>query len=164
MLLIAQQPSGDPLELLPQPTLAPIQVHVDGAVINPGMYSLLPGARVADAITAAGGYSDDAVGHVVNPARQISDGEMIVIPSIDEQLAIPESRAGSELVIDSPVNINTATPEQLQRLPGLGPVKAAAIIDYRQQHGPFQSIEDLKEVPGIGDGIIEDIKNWIVFY
>jgi competence protein ComEA len=89
---------------------------------------------------------------------------MIVIPSIDEQLAIPESRAGSELVIDSPVNINTATPEQLQRLPGLGPVKAAAIIDYRQQHGPFQSIEDLKEVPGIGDGIIEDIKNWIVFY
>ncbi len=149
-----------------------IYVHVVGAVEAPGMVELQSGSRVSDAVNAAGGFSSDADQLSVNLARQVSDGEQIVVGSAQTNAADSasgESPSGSSssgadagsTVASGKVNINTATADQLTTLKGIGESTAQKIIDYRQQNGSFKSIEDIKNVSGIGDKKYAAIKDSI---
>ncbi len=135
-----------------------VVVHVSGAVVAPGVYSLPAGNRVNDAVQAAGGFSQDASTSCVNLARQIQDGEQIIISTQEQAEQSQSSAASTATSVDasqgsnSKININTADATKLQELQGIGPSTAQAIIDYRTQNGNFKTIEDIKEVSGIGDG------------
>ncbi len=137
----------------PSTTLAAsIVVYVAGAVAKPGVYTLASSARVNDALTAAGGPATTADLGVVNLAATLKDGERVYVPAVGDSIP-PVLQIGPATYDTSPaelVNINAATAEQLDVLPGVGPATAAAIIAHRQQHGPFQSVEQLGDVRGIG--------------
>lgn len=155
--------------LHPSPTPAGLVIEVSGAVINPGLFHLADGARVDDAIRAAGGPSADADLARLNLARKVSDGELLLVPVIGEATQAPAGASGTRVprptMTPTPVlsvNINTANADELDRLPGIGPALAQRIIDYRQANGPFQKIEDITKVRGIGPAEFNAIKNRIV--
>ncbi|OUE06611.1 ComE operon protein 1 [Clavibacter michiganensis subsp. michiganensis] len=134
----------------------PIYVHVVGAVVSPGLYPLAPGSRVVDALAAAHGFADGADTAGVNLARVLSDGEQLVVPRQGEAPAVPATSgapgaAGGAASPSAPVDLNTATAEQLETLPRVGPSLAARIIAWRAAHGRFARVADLGRVPGIGD-------------
>lgn len=138
-------------------TSTPITVHVAGEVKRPGVYSFDEGARVIDAVRAARGFTAKADRTAVNLARLLADGEQIVVPRRGPNGA---PAAASSAAPGSPgalININTATVAELETLPGVGPVLAQRIIDYRDQHGPFTKPEDLQNVSGIGPKTYESI-------
>ncbi len=148
---------------------ADVVVHVCGAVRSPGIIRLPQGSRVADALEAAGGATGKAELAGVNLASHVADGQQIVVP--ERALlgaAAGPTPAGSGLgsasgsgVIGGPVNINTASLAQLETLPGVGPSTAQKIIDYRAQSGGFKAIDELKNVPGIGDAKFDAVKDVI---
>jgi competence protein ComEA len=136
-----------------------IVVDVAGAVVRPGVYHLRSGSRVADAISRAGGLTRRAERTAVNLAAPISDGQQVLVAAKGASggaPAAPGSPAGG------PVSLSSATAEQLDALPGIGPVTAQKIIGYRQQHGPFTSVEALDAIPGIGPARIADLKGLVV--
>ena len=141
-------------------TQAKVCVHVCGSVQHPGVYYLEDGARIHEAVEMAGGLTEDAAGDVINLAEVISDGEKIYIPSQEEAKAgyTPEEKTQKD---DGLVNINTASLEELKKLPGIGDIKAEAIIKYREESGSFNSIEDIRNVSGIKDSSYEQIKDLI---
>lgn len=162
---------------LPTETPAPIVVFVSGEVHAPGVYTLPPQSRIVDAIQAAGGTTDNAAVDALNQATLLSDGVQIHMPAEGEaplpQAPAPapaptaESAAGATGSApttsgDSLVRINHADSSALQTLPGIGPAFADRIIEHRNTNGPFASLEQLKEVKGIGDKLIEKIKDLIV--
>ena len=120
-------------------------VHVDGAVGAPGVYELETGARVGEAVDAAGGLADDADTSTLNLAAEVADGEKVYVPHEGEPA--PAEGDGSA----SPVNINTAGVEELDELPGVGEATARAIVEDRETNGPFSTPEDLMRVSGIGE-------------
>ena len=127
-------------------------IHVDGCVAAPGVYYLEAGSRVIDAVTAAGGATDEARTDAVNLAQEVQDGQQIVIPS--DRTASSSSQASGGLSPsgdDGLVNINTATAEELETLKGVGAATAEKIIADREANGPFKSIDDLTRVSGIGE-------------
>lgn len=132
------------------PTIA---VHVSGAVAAPGVYELEEGARVADAVELAGGFLEGAAENALNLARVLNDGEQVVVPTAEEQAAqqTAAEASGGAAGVGEKVNINTASAEQLDTLPGVGESTAQKIIADREANGPFSSPEDLKRVSGIGD-------------
>lgn len=148
-----------------------IYVHVAGEVSNPGMYELKHDARVSDAIDAAGGLTENADQLSINLARQVTDGEQIVVQAyIEAEPGNSESTDASDSglpsssnteVLSSKVNINTASASELTTLDGIGESTAAKIIAYRQANGSFASIEEIKKVSGIGDKKYEAIKDRI---
>jgi competence protein ComEA len=147
---------------VPSTTLASsIIVYVAGAVVAPGIYTLAASARVNDAVHAAGGAGADADLDVVNLAAAVHDGERVYVPVVGELIppAIEVAPAGTEPV--EPVNINSATADQLDVLPGVGPATAAAIVAHRQQHGPFQSVEQLADVRGIGPAKLDALRGLV---
>jgi competence protein ComEA len=128
-----------------------IVVDVVGAVRKPGVYDFPQGARVIDAVRAAGGFLPGAESQAINLARPLVDGEQVVVPKKGEAPAAAGSGAGpSAQQPGGKVNINSATVSDFENLPGIGPVLAQKIVDYREQHGPFRSIQDLMKVTGIG--------------
>jgi len=144
-------------------TTAPAQpdlvVHVLGEVKRPGLVRLPPGSRVADAIAAAGGLRSGGSSGELNLARLLVDGEQVEV-SHD---AAPDAPAPSDGgAATGPVNLNTATLEQLDTLPGVGPVMAGRILDWRTQHGRFASVDQLREVSGIGDRTFERLSPLVV--
>jgi competence protein ComEA len=145
---------------LPTPTPGPIQVYVSGAVAHPDVYTLPAGAIVQAALEAAGGPDGDADLEHLNLARPLKDGEHVYVPRVGEAPTPPAE--GGPTVVTGPVNINIATQTELETLPGIGPVLAGRIIEYREANGPFGSIEDIQNVPGIGPSIFEDIKESIM--
>jgi competence protein ComEA len=157
--LAASPPRGAPVRLLPPPTLPPLSVHVTGAVLHPGVVSLPPGSRVGDAIQAAGGLLPEADGEALNLAALLQDGIRLRVPRIGEALDPAETGASAGSL--PLININTASKEELESLPGIGPVMAQAIVDHRQEHGLFTSPEALLDVEGIGPGTYEQIKDRI---
>jgi competence protein ComEA len=125
-----------------------VSVHVAGAVTRPGVYELSVGSRVTDAIEAAGGSVEGARLDSINLARQIADGEQVHVPSAEDEGASAGRSA------DGLININTADAALLEDLPGVGPVLAQRIVAYREQHGPFASVEALDSVTGVGPAVL----------
>ncbi len=186
LVFISRRPAGEAIVLQPAPTKAPIAVHVIGAVPRPGLYEFAEGARVQDAIDAAGGLLAQASVEALNLAAPLEDGKQLVVPFADGtevttaseegQVVLPSS---TESEVSPPfdfssesetpvaesngelVNLNTATLDELNSLPGIGPTLAQRIIDYRTQNGNFSTIEDLMNVSGIGVSTFEEIKNLI---
>jgi competence protein ComEA len=139
-----------------------IVVDVVGAVRRPGLYRLSQGARTADALARAGGATPHAQLELVNLAAPISDGEQIVVPRRGAAVAgAGAAGAGAAGVPAGPVHLNTATLEQLDALPGVGPVTAQKILDYRQEHGAFGSVDELDAIPGIGPARLEQLRDLV---
>lgn len=138
-------------------------VHVVGAVRRPGLYRLAHGARIADAVRRAGGATRRADLSLVNLAAQVSDGTQVVVPRRVAVVAGPagEAEAEAPAAPGGPLHLNTATLEQLDGLPGVGPVTAQKIVDYRQQHGAFSSVDDLDAIPGIGPARLEQLRELV---
>ena len=149
---------------------ATIKVYISGEALHPGVYELQADARADDALGAAGGPTSNAALERVNLAKRLSDEEHIHIPGWQEEAV------GSQTIQDAPapalsgklnsedswkLNINTATVEEFTSLPNIGPSKAAAIADYRERMGPFESVDDLKNVSGIGDKITDSIRDLV---
>ena len=139
-----------------------ITVYVCGAVVQEGVYELPAGSRISDALLMAGGYDENALHGYVNLAERLEDGERIYFPDYQEleELGIV-SISSTESSESGLVNINTADAEMLKTLPGIGEAKAADIIAYREEHGAFSSIEDIKNVSGIGESIYNRISSGI---
>jgi competence protein ComEA len=167
--LVSSQPRGKPIELPTSLPPLPLKVYITGAVANPGVYSIPRLSRVENVIQAAGGFLETADTQKINLASKLIDGEEIVVPYIGQNISTTSPRsptAPTQIIqaspsIDNPLNINTGTEEQLDNLPGIGAAKAQQIIAFRQQNGPFQNIDDLQNVPGIGPGIFAKIKDLI---
>ena len=134
---------------------AALVVDVAGAVRRAGLYRLAQGSRIADAIARAGGANERADLDLVNLAAPLADGEQVLVPA--RGAAAPAAGSPS-----APVDLNSATAEQLDALPGIGPVTAQKIIDYRQAHGPFRSVDDLDAIPGIGPSRIENLRGLVL--
>ena len=128
-----------------------------GAVHNPGLYRFPSRARVADAVARAGGATRKADLTLVNLAAPLADGTQVVVPVKAPAGVAPTG--GPATAPAGPVHLNTATLEQLDELPGVGPVTAQKILDYRQEHGAFSSLEELDAIPGIGPARIEQLKD-----
>lgn len=171
----ANNAEGDALDARTEQK-ASLCVYISGCVVNPGVFYLEEGSRVADAIGAAGGMSADAAADSLNLARLLVDGEQIDVMSEDEAKELLEgsssasgmssqSGTGQGAVVPSAnsgrVNINTATAQELQTIKGIGESKAAKIIAYRESNGPFSSVDDLTNVSGIGDKTLESIRDSI---
>ena len=133
-------------------------VDVVGAVRRPGLYRLKDGSRVADAVARAGGPTPKAQIELLNLAARIADGEQIVVPRRGVAGVASASAPGSG-VAAGPVHLNSATLEQLDALPGVGPVTAQKILDYRQEHGAFGSVDELDAIPGIGPARLETLRD-----
>jgi competence protein ComEA len=136
-----------------------VLVHVVGAVRTPGLYRLKDGSRVADAVARAGGATPKADLALVNLAAPIADGTQVVVPA----KAPPAAAAadGSAPARAGPVHLNTATVEELDALPGVGPVTAQKIVDFRQENGAFASVDELDAVPGIGPARLEELRKLV---
>jgi competence protein ComEA len=146
------------------PSGMPVVVAVVGKVRRPGVVSLPAGARVADAVRAAGGLLPGADPGFLNLARKVVDGEEIAVgvtPPPDAQGPAGAGPTGSGATATGKVDLNTATADQLDTLPGVGPAMAQRIITYRTQHGGFRSIEELQQVSGIGDARYQDLKDLV---
>ena len=139
---------------------APVAVYVCGAVNSPGVYYLLPEAIKEDALLAAGGFATGASENYINLADQITPGEKIYFP--EESELDQEELTGTGVDSGGRVNINKATVEELMTLPGIGENKANAIVEYRENSGYFSCIEDIMNIPGIKDGVFNNIKDCIV--
>lgn len=149
---------------------AEIVVHVAGAVAKSGVYHLPAGSRVIDALEAAGGAAAEADVDALNLAQPLVDGQKVWVPKKGE---VPAAQAAGAAAGPAPggaaagggkVNINTAGVAELDTLPGIGPALAQRIIDYRAAHGPFKSIEDLKNVSGIGEKKFAELKDYVTLY
>ncbi len=154
-----------------------IYVFVCGHVVSPGVYELVSGDRIYDALALAGGVTEDGRAEALEQAMPVSDGQTIYVPGIDEEWERPsqtgtgtadntdgglsESAGGSGLESSDCVNINTASKEELMTLPGIGESKASDIIRYREEHGSFNSIEELMNIQGIKEGVFSKVKDRI---
>ena len=155
-------PAVPPTETTAAPAL--VVVDVVGAVRLPGLYKLEQGARIADAVARAGGATRKADLALINLAAPLADGEQVVVPKRGAAApsAVPSGTGGSAGVATSgPVHLSTATLEQLDSLPGVGPVTAQKILDYREKHGAFTSVDELDAVPGIGPARLEQLKDLV---
>ena len=140
-----------------------IFVYVCGAVQKPGVYELLPGQRICDAIAAAGGLSEQAAGDSLNQAEVLSDGQMLRVLTTEEAAAatVQPGQETAESSRDGRVDINTADASALMSLPGIGQSKADAIVAYRNEHGAFKAPEELMNISGIKEGVYQKIKDSI---
>lgn len=149
--------AGDPPQPVPVLAVAAaptqtILVHVSGAVVTPGVVSIPSDSRVADAVAAAGGVTVDAVLVAINLAAVVQDGQQVIVPTEASQ------SLGSS---DGRVAINVASATDLESLPGVGPVLAARIVAFRDDYGPFGAVEDLLDVPGIGESKLASLRDHI---
>lgn len=165
---VAEGPGGASGPTVPATTPLTVTVHVAGAVVHPGVYAVPAGGRVTDAILAAGGPSDDGDAEQLNLAAKVSDGDRVYVPKQGEQApavvsagssgsgSAPSGRPGGAPA--GPVDLNAATAEQLEALPGVGPATSKAILAYRSAHGRFRSVTELLDVPGIGPAKLEALR------
>ncbi|MGE6259473.1 helix-hairpin-helix domain-containing protein [Heyndrickxia sporothermodurans] len=139
-----------------------IIVDLKGEVMKPGIYEASPIDRIQDVITKAGGFKKNADQTQVNLALKVKDEMVIYVPKLGEKTnPIHSISSSSDSINNDKVNINTANSEQLQSISGIGPSKAASIIEYREQNGPYKKIEEIKNVTGIGDKTFEKLKESI---
>ena len=152
----SERPVAAQVEPLSANSAPKLVVHVVGAVRRPGLYRLPDRSRIADAVTRAGGPTRKADLSAVNLAAPVADGLQVVVPA----RAPPDKAGGAPPPSgpQGPVHLNTATLEDLDALPGVGPVTAQKILDYRQEHGAFASIDELDAIPGIGPARLEQLR------
>jgi competence protein ComEA len=155
---VAAMPSGGGPAASPSPEV-PILVDVAGWVRDPGVYEFAEGARVVDAIDAAGGARPGAVLQALNLAALLVDGSQILVPREGQEAVAPPVAGGA--VAGGLINVNTASTTELEELPGVGEVIAQAIVDYRTENGPFTSVDQLLDVSGIGDATLESIRELV---
>ena len=136
-------------------------VYVCGAVVAPGVYELDDGSRIYEAVELAGGFMEDAAEDVLNLAESVTDGQMIRIPTEEEQEAAGRQGAEADSAADGKLDLNRADVAALMELPGIGQSKAEAIVGYREEHGYFSRKEDLMKVEGIKEGVFNKIKDRI---
>ena len=140
-------------------------VHVAGAVQVPGVYRLGAGSRVLDAVKAAGGVAADSNADAINLAASLTDGERVYVPRVGDvaPIVVSGGTGGSAAghTASGPVNLNTATADDLDTLPGVGPATAASILAYRDQHGPFTSVDGLGDVRGIGPAKLDALRGLV---
>jgi competence protein ComEA len=162
-VIYVRRPATQPIEIV-EPSRTPVRssvelaVYVTGAVQDPGVYYLLAESRVQDALEAAGGPTVNADLDRVNLAERVHDEDQIYFPEIGEE-NVPSTRMGGSG--EGLININTASVAELESLPGIGPALAQSIVDYRAAHGAFDTVEEIMEVEGIGQGIFDEIKELI---
>jgi competence protein ComEA len=176
LVLVVRWPRPSAIEIVPPSTStptatpSPLMVYVSGAVARPDVYALAPHSVVKNAIEAAGGATAEADLTRLNLARPLQNGEQVHVPQKGEENPPPSSASGEAAATPLPsqpprpgskINVNTATAAELEQLPGIGPVLAQRIVEYREANGPFQSIEDIKKVSGIGEAKFEQIKDLI---
>jgi competence protein ComEA len=149
-------PAAPPAETV---TSTRVVVDVVGAVRRPGLYRLAQGARIADAVARAGGATRKADLALINLAAPLADGEQVIVPG--RGTAVAGATAAPGAAPTGPVHLSTATLEQLDTLPGIGPVTAQKILDYRQEHGAFSSVDELDAVPGIGPARLDQLKDLV---
>ena len=157
-----------PVEMTPRaastpaagPSPAPIVVHVAGLVRNPGVYELREGDRVIDAIEMAGGALRKAAPGLLNLAAPLTDGQQVLVPKRGPAGPSGSAAAGAADV-QLKINVNTADAEALQELPGIGEVLSQRIIDHREEHGPFATVDDMIDVKGIGEVTMEDLRDLV---
>ncbi len=147
----AAEQSAQPLVAEPATAAPKLVVHVAGAVRRPGLYRLDEGKRVADAVARAGGATAPADTAAINLAAPLADGMQVVVPR--------KGPGGSATAAGGRVSLSSATAAELDGLPGIGPVTAQKILDYRAQHGGFRSVDDLDAIPGIGPARIEQLRD-----
>mgnify|MGYP001049661741 CR=1 FL=1 len=180
ILLISKPDQGQPITLNPAPTPTttsqpkptntetPFRVQISGEIIHPGIYEIPPYSRLETLVQIAGGLTEGADVNRVNLALLLDDGDYVFIP--EENQDIPDiarnapinSLISSENTFSYPININTATQEEFESLPGIGPTKAADIIEYRQKIGAFSSIEELVDIHGIGPVTLENLREYLI--
>jgi competence protein ComEA len=168
IFLVVRSPRGESVLLRSPPTEEPLQVHITGAVVRPGVYDLVKGARVLDAVEAAGGFVAEADKNALNLAARVEDADKLDIPFMAG--FIPEESQGFTIVSEGTpsgeleqelVDINNATQDELEKLPGIGPTLARNIVSYREDSGPFAQIEDIVNVSGIGSSTYAEIRDLI---
>ena len=171
--LLARNDDPAPIQVLPPSTgtaddasgpSGEARVHVAGAVASPGVYTMNQDSRVIDAIAAAGGETDGADLAGINLARRVRDEEQYYIPVHGERQPLTLDSVGSsgnQTNAEGLIDLNTASIDQLQALPGIGPVLAGAIVEYRQGSGPFQTVDDIVNVPRIGPATLERIRGLV---
>ena len=181
--LVSAPPRGHPVMLTPPNSPAPLMVHVSGAVIHPGVYTLPPQSRIWDAVQSAGGFAPGADQDALNLAAFIEDGNQIVVPVHQRAAPTEFNPTASPPTTDLgpaasptagtpqptpyprlhfPVDINSASSEDLESLPQIGQVRAARIIAYRSSHGPFKRIEDIRNVYDITPEVYAAIRDLII--
>lgn len=151
IFLVTSRQKGESVSLLPTLTPGELTVYVSGAVATPGVFILPDSSRVDDAILAAGGFVAGAEKDLINLAAPLADGQQIDVPGTISTNHINAGR----------VNINSASVSDLDALPGIGLTTAQAIVDFRIQNGPFQIIQDIQNVPGVGSATYNGIKDYI---
>jgi competence protein ComEA len=139
-----------------EPAQPDLVVHVAGAVARPGLYRLRPGARVADAVEAAGGVAPGAEADRLNLAGRLADGQRVAVPRRGEPAPAEAGSPGGEAA--GPVDLNTATEAELDTLPGIGPATARAIVEERTRRGGFRSLRDLLRIRGIGERRLAELR------
>ncbi|MFO7664968.1 MAG: helix-hairpin-helix domain-containing protein [Chloroflexota bacterium] len=172
--IIPPQPTAISLptaEPLPTPTDTPVRVYVSGAVLDPAVYTLMPGSIIDDAVRAAGGFAPGADRIAVNLAQGVVDGMQIYVPVLGEAdpppvinaptVTVPDIDRLGGITVQGLININTASQRDLELLPGIGPAMAERIIAHREANGPFATVEAIMDVSGIGDAKFEAIRDLI---
>lgn len=150
----------------PSTTVGAVVAHAAGAVARPGVYELGAGARVRDLLSAAGGATPDADLDRLNLAGPVGDGQRVWVPRLGEPEppdvvppATASRAAGEDAGGDDRVDVNSADVAELETLPGIGPTTAAAIVDHREANGPFRSVDELRDVRGIGEAKLEQLRD-----
>jgi len=156
--VITPDPTATPL---PTPTPGPLRVYVCGAVAAPAVYRLPPGSLVEDAVRAAGGPTAEADMDRINLARELVDQQQVYVPRAGEGEPPPPLSGGVAPSEEPLIDINTADADELETLPRIGPTTAQRIVEYRETYGPFEDVEDILEVPGIGPATFEGIRDLI---
>jgi competence protein ComEA len=159
-LLVLQRSPGGVELILPTPTPRPtLQVYLSGAVARPGVYTFQRGERLADALAAAGGATSEADLTVINLALRLRDQDQFHVPRAGEAPRLPARLAGGGN--GALVDLNWASAEELQTLPGIGPARAADIVEYREAEGRFEAVEELLAVSGIGPATLEGLRDLV---
>jgi competence protein ComEA len=156
---ITTTPADEPT---PADESGPVVVHVAGAVVAPGVYELVPGTRVRDAVAAAGGPTPLADVDALNLAALVVDASRVYVPVVGEEVPLEATLPpNADVAPAGPVDVNRATAAELDQLPGVGPATAAAIVTERLRNGPFASVDDLDRVPGIGPAKLEALRDLV---
>lgn len=162
---LAKPDRGAPLQLEPPPTPGPITIYIVGEVKQPGIYSIPVNSRLDSAVSAAGGLTENADLTAVNLADKLRDSQKVIIPAVgDIQLQSGDVSKSHTVSADLPliIDLNSANQEDFEKLPGIGPEKASQILRYRDENGPFKTIEEIQKVPGIGLQIFKQIEPYLI--